>query len=362
MRRLRLRSWRRQAWQTGHQTSFARRSSRAPAGAPHRGHCPRARDAVQPAGVRAAVRHRVAERGADRASHPSSSSTHSRRRRAVGRAGRATGSRPPQVPDAGDYTLIEEPRLHRRAAAAEAHPERIAADLRGVRADVREVRLEHRAAEPALVVQRDPASARELEREAVPTARRGRLVDGDPARHPEVQPDVRPPSVSAHRNFRAGGSRSPSADQRRRHLTRRVRAGDVRVASSTATISRPSTRSSCCRPARPREAQASAGHSTDWPLDAEGDHRAAVETYSMTRRERGQRRARRRPPTRAGSTRRSSARSGSPASTSVAGSTGSRPARTAAAARRRTARPSGWQARSRGRRGTLSARARGATG
>ena len=83
-------------------------------------------------------------------------------------AGRAAGRepRPPQrlvgeqVPDAGEHALVEQPRLQRRRAAADARAERGPPDLGGVRADVGEVRLEHRPAEPALVAQREPPAVR----------------------------------------------------------------------------------------------------------------------------------------------------------------------------------------------------------
>ena len=74
-------------------------------------------------------------------------------------------------------------------------------DLGGVGADVREVRLDHRAPEPPLVAQREPAAVGELERESVPAVRRRLLVDDHPPGHAEVQPEVRPAAVSAHRIF-----------------------------------------------------------------------------------------------------------------------------------------------------------------
>ena len=65
---------------------------------------------------------------------------------------------------------------------------------------------------------------------------------------PRCRPRSGPPSVSAHRNLPrrwAGGE--PVPDQRGGDLARRVRAADVGVGSSTATISRPSARSICWR-------------------------------------------------------------------------------------------------------------------
>ena len=66
---------------------------------------------------------------------------------------------------------------------------------------MREVRVEHRAAQAALVAQHEPTAVLELEREAVPEHRRavvrrrvagGRVVDDDPAGHPQVEPERRP--------------------------------------------------------------------------------------------------------------------------------------------------------------------------
>src|SRR6185295_11432341 len=56
-----------------------------------------------------------------------------------------------QVADARDRALIEQARLEGRAAGADAAPELVAPDRGGVRADVAEVRVEHRPAEPAPV-------------------------------------------------------------------------------------------------------------------------------------------------------------------------------------------------------------------
>src|SRR3954451_21546301 len=56
-----------------------------------------------------------------------------------------------QVADPGDHSLVEQLRLQRQDAAADALAEDVAADLGRVRPDVREVRLDQRAAEPALV-------------------------------------------------------------------------------------------------------------------------------------------------------------------------------------------------------------------
>ena len=114
-----------------------------------------------------------------------------------------------QVADAGDRALVEQPRLQRHRAAADALAEDVARDLGGVRADVREVGLDHRAAEPALVAQREPAAVGELEHEAVPVVRARRLVDDDPSRHPEVQAEIRARRRSRPRGTcRGGGPRS----------------------------------------------------------------------------------------------------------------------------------------------------------
>ena len=87
------------------------------------------------------------------------------------------------------------------------------------------------AAEPALVAQGQPAAVGELEHEAVPVARRGRLVDGEAARHAEVQAELRP-AVRLRPQELAAPVRlhQPVPDQRGGHLAGRVRAADVGVA------------------------------------------------------------------------------------------------------------------------------------
>ena len=130
-----------------------------------------------------------------------------------------------QVADAGDRLLVEQPRLDRHRAAADALAEGVARDLGGVRADVGEVRLDHRAAEPALVAQREPAAVGELEHEAVPVVRAGGLVDHDPAGHPEVQAELRPAvGLRPEELAAAVGRGEPVADQRGGDLAR-ARAG-----------------------------------------------------------------------------------------------------------------------------------------
>src|SRR5262249_52395731 len=87
-----------------------------------------------------------------------------------------------------------------------------------------------RAAEPALVAQREPAAVGELEREAIP-GRVRRLVDHDPPGHPEVQPELRPAVGLRPQELAAAvGLGEPAADQRLRGLARGVRARDVGVA------------------------------------------------------------------------------------------------------------------------------------
>ena len=119
-----------------------------------------------------------------------------------------------------------------RRAAPDARAERGPPDLRGVRADVGEVRLEHHPAEPALVPQREPPAAGEAEREAVPVARRRRAVDVDPARHAQVQAEDRPAVLRLHPEELAAPvrPREPVPDERRGDLARRVRAAHVGVA------------------------------------------------------------------------------------------------------------------------------------
>ena len=94
--------------------------------------------------------------------------------------------------------------------------------------DVVEVRLDHGAAEPSLVAQREPAAVGELEREAVPADRL--LVDHDPPGHPEVQPEIRPAVGLGPQELAApAGVREPAAGQRRRDLPGRVGAADVGI-------------------------------------------------------------------------------------------------------------------------------------
>src|SRR5436190_10422551 len=137
-----------------------------------------------------------------------------------------------QVADPRDHALVEQLGLQGDAAAAGPRAELVARDLRGVGAYVREVGLDHGPAETTLVVQRHPPAVGELQYEAVPRVRRGRLVDADPAGHAEVQADVgavivrlRPQELAAP--VRA---RDRPADQRRRDLSRRVGTAHVRVA------------------------------------------------------------------------------------------------------------------------------------
>ena len=113
--------------------------------------------------------------------------------------------------------------------------------------DVREVRVEHGAAEPALVAQDEPAAVLELEREAIPAG--GVLgVDEDPAGHPEVQPERRAVlGLEPHELAAAVGGGERVAGQRAGDLAGRVRPAHVRVGSSTAAIRRPSADSSVWR-------------------------------------------------------------------------------------------------------------------
>ena len=109
--------------------------------------------------------------------------------------------------------------------------ERVAADLGRVRADVREVGLEQRAAEPALVAQREPAAVGERRARSGPSSRGagGSSTSIRPAM-PRCSPSTGP-LVSTQRNLPRRCARSSvCADQRRRDLARRVRAADVGVA------------------------------------------------------------------------------------------------------------------------------------
>ena len=298
----------RHAWHTGHQYVVRPPTVARSSAVPHRGHrpprtrCGFSRPVCAPPPA-------IASRSAARTERRSPSS--SLDRQLVGGPPRIEPGAPQdlvrqQVPDAGDHALIEQARLHRRTAAPEAHPERVASHLRGVRPDVREVRLEHRPAEPALVAQRHPAAVRELEREAVPVARRGRLVDHDPARHAEVQPEVRPavglrpqelpaPVGRVSRRPTSAAAISPGACGRQTYVSR----------SSTATISRPSTRSSCCRARSASGSSGISGPLVAGDLQPEGDHRAAGHRSRGRGANARRTRARSRPPTPAGSTRRS---------------------------------------------------------
>ena len=71
-------------------------------------------------------------------------------------------------------------------------------DLGGVRAQAREVGLEHRPSEPTRVAQREPASVLELESEAVPVVGRRLAVDHVDLDMPRCSPRVGPSSVSIH--------------------------------------------------------------------------------------------------------------------------------------------------------------------
>ena len=86
-------------------------------------------------------------------------------------------------------------RLRRRRACAHRSAPGTRRDPPRRRPDRRAGEVRHRAppAEPALVAQRHPGRRPpNVSAKRCPVARRGRLVDRDPARHAEVQPDVRP--------------------------------------------------------------------------------------------------------------------------------------------------------------------------
>ncbi len=112
-----------------------------------------------------------------------------------------------QVADAGDRSLVEQPRLDRSAPAADQPPELVAPDIGGVGADVAEVRVEDRAAEAAPVAQREARAVVELDGEAVPPGRVAGAVEHDATGHAEVQaergpvvglqPQELPPAVGA---------------------------------------------------------------------------------------------------------------------------------------------------------------------
>ena len=102
------------------------------------------------------------------------------------------------------------------------------ADLGGVRPDVGEVGLDHRAAEPALVAQRHPPAVGELEREAVPAAGASSSSTAIRPAMPRCRPSSGPPSpVSTHRNFprrcawSAAGRRAPRRSRPGRGAGRR---------------------------------------------------------------------------------------------------------------------------------------------
>src|SRR3954454_8707754 len=99
-----------------------------------------------------------------------------------------------QVADPGDHALVEQLRLQRQDAAADAVAEDVAADLGRVRPDVREVRLDQRGRGGAWRVvppAPPPPPAGNLAREAVPLPRARLPVARYRARHAEMQPEIR---------------------------------------------------------------------------------------------------------------------------------------------------------------------------
>ena len=126
---------------------------------------------------------------------------------------------------------FEQPCLDGGVAGADQAPELVAADVRGIRPDVAEVRVEQRPAEPAPVAQRKAAAVLELDREAVPDRLVGRRLERDRAGHAEVQTERRPVVRDEPEELAAPvGADERVTDERRRDLAGRMRTADVRVA------------------------------------------------------------------------------------------------------------------------------------
>ena len=174
----------RSGWHSGHQYVVRPPTTPRSSGVPQRGQCPSRRRSPITSPVwtpPCRIAERVAARSWRRSRSSSSSDSDPAGRRGESRA-RQSVSSASRLPTPAITRWSSSSRLERRRAAPDPRAERRARDLGGVGADVREVRRDERAAEPALVAQREPPAVGELEREAVPVARRRRLVDHDPAR------------------------------------------------------------------------------------------------------------------------------------------------------------------------------------
>ncbi len=248
-------------WQTGHQYVVRPPIVARSSGAPSRGHVPARPRACTKRPVwtpPSRIASRVAARSWRRR-RSSSSVRQLARDPARGEAGAPERLVGEQVADAGDRALIEQPGLEGDRPPADARAEHVPAHLGRVGPDVGEVGLDHGPPEPALVAQREPAAVGEVEHEPVPVVRGGLLVDRDPPRHPEVQPEVRAAVVRLRPQELPAPVRrgQPPADQRRRDLARRVRAADVGVACRRRRRSRGRARArSAGARARPPGAQA----------------------------------------------------------------------------------------------------------
>ena len=186
-----------------------------------------------------------------------------------------------QVADAGDRALVEQPRLDRHRPAADALAERVARRPRRrpgrrARSPARSPRGRAGACRAARAGRRRRTRAR-----SDPSRRIRRLVDHDPARHAEVQAELRAVVVGLGPEELPApvGRGQPVPDQRGGDLAR-ARAGGRRRCreSSTATISRPSARSICWRA---RSASGQLRHATEATIRARdaSDHAAPATPF-----------------------------------------------------------------------------------
>ena len=202
----------------GTSTSSGRRSSRARACPAARAAPPRSRYGMK-SPVWTPPADRVARRRPQLAPQVVELLLGERARGAARERARHSVSSASRLPTPAIDALVEQPRLQRHRAAAHPLAEDVARDLGGVRADVGEVRLDHRAASRRLSrsASRPPSANSSTKRSqlSAPAPRRPRSAP--PSR--DAGRDRAPPSVSAQRNLprrRAAVSRGRSAPRRSR--------------------------------------------------------------------------------------------------------------------------------------------------
>jgi len=136
-----------------------------------------------------------------------------------------------EVADSGERSLIEQPRLDRRVAGADAPSEVVLPHVGRIGSDMSVVRVEDGPTETAAVPQCEPAAIGELDREAIPQRLLMRGFESDVAGHPEVQAKRRPCVGLEPKELAASMSAYELvADESGLDFPRLMRAADVCVA------------------------------------------------------------------------------------------------------------------------------------